>query len=833
MEIVKIIQDQLSSHVDTAAVRFKGLCEDLEEVLNSILKVVQQLQTEPRGISSRFKEVMKQGSTADEISAYRRKIQELRSNFMFMAAIDTNLQLHKALSMAIPSSLPPTQVTQSVTKCPPPSRIFHGRQIILDTMHHFFEQDLGKQHVFLLHGLGGAGKTQTALKFIQESSSRFSDIFLIDTSMVETIDTGLKNIAATKNVGSTADDALQWLSSHSSEWMLLFDNADDPKINLHKFLPDCNHGNILITSRNPGLQVYAGSHFPVSDMEEPDAVKLLLKSAAKEFTSSNQVIAAEITLWYLPLAIIQTGAFISKSGALVTYLDLFKKNKARLLREQPTQSHADYAWTVYTTWQISFDQLSKQAQTLLQLWSFLHHEGISEDIFSHASAYEPHSHPSGPSVEELCEPISFLSQFIDPAGVWDSLHFIEATTEMKSYSLVNFDPDKKSFSVHPLVHSWTRTTLADPQLFHYSMIAIVGMAIADIPRQDMPLASSNLLPHVDSLIHGDGNVNPDFRHEYAKLYWWAHRFKDAEQLQLAVLECRGDIRGEDHPDTLIAMGNLALTYHQLGQLKDAEKLEVVVLEKRRRILGEDHLETLWAMGNLAWTYHQLGQLKEAEKLEVVVLEKRRRILGEDHPETLHAMGNLALTYNKLGQLKEAEKLEVVVLEKGRKILGEDHPATLHSMGNLAWTYHQLGQLKEAEKLEVVVLEKQRRTLGEDCPETLHAMGNLALTYNKLGQLKEAEELGVMVLEKRRKILGEDHRYTLRAMHNLAFTYHSLHRFPEAETLYVDLLVKRKAVLGDDHPHTLEALADLAATRQAMDGSRTSNRLKKFFRLTRI
>ncbi|KAJ7640180.1 P-loop containing nucleoside triphosphate hydrolase protein, partial [Mycena rosella] len=527
-----------------------------------------------------------------------------------------------------------------------------------------FEEDFGKQHIFLLHGLGGSGKTQTALKFIRESSSRFSDIFLIDTSTLETIDTGLKNIAATRNVGSTADDALQWLSTQSADWLLLFDNADDPKINLHRFFPPCNHGNILITSRNPGLRVHAGSHSLVSDMEELDAVELLLTSAGENVTPGNKVTAAEIVkaLWYLPLAIIQAGAFISKSGTLGTYLDLFKKNKARLLREQPTQSHSDYTWTVYTTWQISFDQLSKQAQTLLQLWSFLHHEGISEDIFSHASSYKPHSYPSGPSEEELWEPIKVISKFIDPAGVWDSLQFIEATTEMKSYSLVNFDPDKKSFSVHPLVHSWTRTTLMDTQSYHHSMVAIVGMAIADIPWQDMQLASLKLLPHVDSLIRGNGNVTPDFRYEYGRLYRWADRLKDAEQLQLAVVQNRRDILSDDHPDTLRAMSDLAATYHKLGQLKEAEELGVVVLEKQRKILGEDHPDTLHTMCNLASTYYQLGQLKQAEELGVVVLEKQRKILGEDHPDTLLAMGNLASIYHQLGQLKETEELDVVVLE---------------------------------------------------------------------------------------------------------------------------------------------------------------------------
>ncbi|KAJ7657090.1 hypothetical protein B0H17DRAFT_1337892, partial [Mycena rosella] len=109
MEIVKIIQDQLSSHGDTAAVKFKGLCEDLEGVLQGILKAVQQMKTEPRGFRSRFKEVVKLGSVADEISGHRVRIQELRSNFLLMAAIDTNLHVHKALSMGIPSSLPPTK----------------------------------------------------------------------------------------------------------------------------------------------------------------------------------------------------------------------------------------------------------------------------------------------------------------------------------------------------------------------------------------------------------------------------------------------------------------------------------------------------------------------------------------------------------------------------------------------------------------------------------------------------------------------------------------------------------------------------------------------------
>ncbi|KAJ6543530.1 P-loop containing nucleoside triphosphate hydrolase protein, partial [Mycena vulgaris] len=376
-------------------------------------------------------------------------------------SIDTNLQVHKAFSTGRLSDLSAAPAVQTITKCPPPSRIFHGRQNILDKMHKFFEQDLNKQHIYLLHGLGGAGKTQIGLKFIEELSAHFSDIFLIDTSTTETIDTGLKNIAATQNAGSTAQDGLDWLSSKPAEWLVFFDNADDPNINLNNYFPCCKHGNILITSRNPRLRVYAGSDSWVSDMEETDAVELLLKSAAQAFTPENKESAADIvkTLYYFPLAIIQAGAFISKSGALASYLQIYAQNQARLLSEQPDQSHDNYAQTVYTTWQISFEQLSEPAATLLQLCSFLHHTGISEDIFSRASAYQ--FFPRGLSKEELQDPLEFLSQFHGPAGVWNSLLFMDVMNEITAYSLANFDPDGKLYSIHPLVHNWSRNTLAD------------------------------------------------------------------------------------------------------------------------------------------------------------------------------------------------------------------------------------------------------------------------------------------------------------------------------------------------------------------------------------
>ncbi|KAJ7904909.1 hypothetical protein B0H13DRAFT_1881498 [Mycena leptocephala] len=101
-------------------------------------------------------------------------------------------------------------------------------------------------------------------------------------------------------------------------------------------------------------------------------------------------------------------------------------------------------------------------------------------------------------------------------------------------------------------------------------------------------------------------------------------------------------------------GRLYGTYHDIIMPAPYKAIFIFpTLEKRKLLLGEEHPDTLSAMANLAVSYRKLGQLKEAAELEAVVLEKRKLLLGEEHPDTLSAMANLAVSCGELGQLKEA------------------------------------------------------------------------------------------------------------------------------------------------------------------------------------
>ncbi|KAJ7821909.1 hypothetical protein B0H13DRAFT_2291620 [Mycena leptocephala] len=709
-------------------------CCEAERFLEDVIHGVEEMRKKPQGFCAHIKEFVKSGGVQDKIAEYQKNIEEICSRLKLLAAIDTNFQVHKinaTLATVISpsnilisivllhsdlglSDITVVQATHQMNNCPPPSRIFQGRQAILDKMIQFFAQDIGKQHIYVLHGLGGAGKTQIALRFINLSQFSFSDNFFLDASTTETIETGLKNISSVKHVGNSSQDALKWLANTQKDWLLFYDNADDPKIDLNRFIPQCSHGNIIITTRNPALRSYAGAHFAVSDMEETDAVALLLKSAGQDISSASEKFATEI---------VQAGAFILQSEALDSYLDIYKKNRAQLLGEKPAQSHDNYAWTVYTTWQMSFDKLSPLAAMFLQLCSFLHQEGISEEIFSRAARYR--FQLAIPSREELQKPLEFLAQFLGPA-----------------------------------LHSWSQTTITDQQSYHSIMAAIMGMSIAEIPSEHQQFASLRLISHVDSLRHSSQQMIVDFGAQYGIVCYHAARYEEAMKLDLAVLEKRKQVLGDDI-QTLFEPW--------------AEELEVVVLEKRRQAFGDDHPDTLLAMGNLASTYHNSGKFHKAEKLEVVVLQKRKQVLGDDHPDTLQAMGNLATTYGRLGKFHKAEELDVVVLEKRKQVL-------VMTIQRHSSAYHSQGDFQRANELEVVVLEKQRQVLGDDHPETLLAMGNLGWTYHCLDKFQQAEALQIVVLEKRKKVLGVNHPHTLHVMQNLASTYRCLGKLSEAEEL---------------------------------------------------
>ena len=79
-----------------------------------------------------------------------------------------------------PAESQSTNHPKVVKICPLPVKSFIGRKEILDKMSQYFYSGHKAQHVFVLHGLGGSGKSQLAFKFLEDSQANQWYDFLLD-----------------------------------------------------------------------------------------------------------------------------------------------------------------------------------------------------------------------------------------------------------------------------------------------------------------------------------------------------------------------------------------------------------------------------------------------------------------------------------------------------------------------------------------------------------------------------------------------------------------------------------------------------------------------------
>lgn len=206
---------------------------------------------------------------------------------------------------------------------------------------------------------------------------------------------------------------------------------------------------------------------------------------------------------------------------------------------------------------------------------------------------------------------------------------------------------------------------------------------------------------------------------------WGH-FVAAYDLLASIAAISERRLGDEHPETLTALSNLALQRRRWGALGEAKELNERVLKARRRIFGEEHLDTIRTIREFAATLRDLLDFVEARRLLVRVLEILRRVWGAEHPETLITMRELALVKLRQADYAGAQELQEAILEVNRRIFGNENRQTLSSMHNLANTLRFQGNLTRAQELQELVLRSFRQTRGLEHPSTTVAAWVLLL-----------------------------------------------------------------------------------------------------------
>ncbi|KAE9407189.1 TPR-like protein, partial [Gymnopus androsaceus JB14] len=614
-----------------------------------------------------------------------------------------------------------------------------------------------RQKVATLVANGGTGKTQTVLQFIFKNISRFSNIWFFDASSNDTLAANFNELGNAAGVGEEVKTVRDFLGRINENWLCIFDSADDRQVILKEYIPNCSHGNVIVTSRLKGMLQIAspGCHIDLSDLSRESAVELLLKHSDHRRSKKNQDLAAQIADAFgcHALAISTAGSYIAitPTCTVENYLTHFNKKRTEILNYQINSLNA-YQLTVLDAFQLSFNKLCYSTQYLMKICAYLHPADIPIETFTRAAAFTG----SDTSLVDLNPPTEainiledFLSLFVKEEA-WD-----DSVVELCQLSLASYDEVKKSLSFHPMIHTCVQETIVNRGYISQTALLLLGRATPLGGTIEDHRFRHQLLIQASS-IQTDNLPTMHVQICLAKIFFENGFWGKSEKLEQKMLVQYKNIYGEQHPDTLTSMSSLASTYHEQGKLDAAQQLQEQVLAQHKEVLGEHHPDTLTSMINLATTYYKQGKLDAAQQLGEESLAQRKEVLGEHHPDTLISMNNLANTYYKQRKLDAALQLREEVLAQRKEVLGEHHPDTLTSMSNLAGTYYKQGKRDAAQQLGEEVLAQRKEVLGEHHPDTLTSMSNLASIYYKQGKLDAAQQLSEEALAQRKGVLGEHH-----------------------------------------------------------------------------
>ena len=172
-----------------------------------------------------------------------------------------------------------------------------------------------------------------------------------------------------------------------------------------------------------------------------------------------------------------------------------------------------------------------------------------------------------------------------------------------------------------------------------------------------------------------------------------------------------------------AMTQLGNGLCYVGNYTDALTVEEAQLSMMRR-LGAPETNILIAQGNLATTYWEVGRIEEALRIERDVYSGRVRLYGEEHEDTLSTATNYAVSLKDQGHFDEAKALLRKTTPAAQRVLGSNDETTLR----MRWLYAEalykdpgatLNDLQESMEMLEDTTQTMRRVFGSAHPEVVN------------------------------------------------------------------------------------------------------------------
>ena len=313
-----------------------------------------------------------------------------------------------------------------------------------------------------LWGIGGSGKSQLAMRYIEKHKFDYSTVLWIDAQSPVA---AIRSYAAAferlkldypqhvfdevRNDGDLYDrrgfsiednwvirTVKQWLEDSPCKWLVVIDNADNLEW-VHDIMPRSIMGSVIVTSRDRMVYRLVNHAIHVDKMNTDEALSLLLRSAnipsgtsqehgsemVQQKSRKHQALLIVNELGYLALAIDLAGAYISHHDfvqeELARYLDFLQENSDTLLGNEALRDEEYYRHTIATVWETSFAGINKTSPKSAQLLIFMAHLStthIEDRLFNEASLWRYEQTRAHPNWKTLARFVQAVFYFLLPKG---------------------------------------------------------------------------------------------------------------------------------------------------------------------------------------------------------------------------------------------------------------------------------------------------------------------------------------------------------------------------------------------------------------------------------
>jgi len=643
---------------------------------------------------------------------------------------------------------------------------FTGREDVLNQLHQTLhaETTVALSHPQGIGGLGGIGKTQTALEYAYRYRAEYAAIFWVRADSRPALTSSLVELAHVLELPERHEQdqeilvqaVLRWFRLHP-DWLLIYDNIDNLSI-AEPFLPKAGTGHLLFTTRAHAFGELA-QRVEIQQMEPEIGALLLLRRASllaiqatlNLANPDDQSIARAISqeLDGLPLALDQAGAYIKEVPCpLPDYLGRYQTRRSDLLRERGSFDQG-YPASVATTWSLSFEKIRQTipaSAELLNFCAFLAPDAIPEKMLMRGAPHLP------PILQEaLAHPVQF--DLVTAALLGYSLLHRNMNETLDIHRLVqivvrdNIPAKKQSrwSQVQMVFHKQTSVTIQTQKDWKQRAVQVVNVATPDMQDIDQWNDCEQWVPHAQvcaTWIEQEHMTFPEAAHLLNEAGYYLDiraRYAEGEPLFVRALSISEQELGAMHPDTASSLNALALLYDHQGKYEQAEPLYVRALSICEQQLGPLHPNTAIGLNELAVLYYSQRKYERAEPLFVQALSISEQQLGPQHSETATRLNNLAELYRAQGKYAQAEPLYERALAIREQQLGTQHPDTAQSLNNLASLYQDQGKYTETKPLYLRALAIVENTLGRNHPSTQAVRANYVFLLRTMGRDAEVKQ----------------------------------------------------------------------------------------------